>query len=203
MPDRPYLGGHVGLPQRIGVVEDGGELDVLARIDGGTRRRADAGGRLMIDESDAVLLDPLAARRRHRPCVEEVLLIDQDEQDVIAARRRCGGDHRCRARHLLCGGGNLRSHRGGGPERGCAAGHHRTAGRIASSSWRSRHRCLPAFAQWGRLVGESNHGAATGLECAATSRGMMARALSLQTFSRTTLPIAARSIKSPAVAESS
>jgi hypothetical protein len=36
--------------------------------------------------------------------------------------------------HLLCGGDNLWSHRGG-PERRRAAGYHRTAGRSASSSW--------------------------------------------------------------------
>ena len=47
----------------------------------------------MIGESDAVLLDPLPAGDRDRPSVEEVLLVDQDEEDIVAAGRRVrGGD---------------------------------------------------------------------------------------------------------------
>ena len=41
----------------------------------------------MVREGDAVLLDPFAARNRHRPMLEEMFLVDQDEQDIVAAGR--------------------------------------------------------------------------------------------------------------------
>ena len=83
---------HVGLPKRTRIIKDAGMLDVLAGIDGRTRRRTNARRCLMIREGNAVLLDPFAAGNWDRPIVEEMLLIDQDEQDVVAAGRRVGRD---------------------------------------------------------------------------------------------------------------
>jgi hypothetical protein len=94
MADGLHVRRHVRLPQRGGIIEHGGMLDVLPGIDGGARRRTDAGRRLMVGEGDGVGLDPFAGQHRERPFVEEVFLVDQDEEDVVAAGRRVGRHHR-------------------------------------------------------------------------------------------------------------
>jgi hypothetical protein len=87
MADRLHLRRHVRLPQRIRIVEDAGVLDMLAGIDGRSRRGADARCRLMIGKGDAVFLDPLTTGNWHPPIFKEVFLVDKDEQDIVTGRR--------------------------------------------------------------------------------------------------------------------
>lgn len=150
MADGFHVRRHIGLPQRSRVVENAGVLDVLAGIDGRTRRRADAGRGLMIGESDAVLFDPLTAGHRHRPALEEVLLVHQDEQNVVAAGRRGGSDHRrgrCGRHRLLRRCNGLRPHCGR-PEHGRAAGDEHTTGGIAPVTQWIFHLRLRTRAGW-------------------------------------------------------
>jgi hypothetical protein len=67
---------------------------------------------------------------------------------------RRGHDHRRGGRQRLCGSDNLRSYRGGGPERGRAAGYHRAAGRLAPSSSLSRH-AVSRVSRMGPIGGRS------------------------------------------------
>ena len=83
MADGLDAGRQIALPDIIQIVGDAGVLDVLAGVDDGPGRGADARGRLMIEEGDGSLLDGLACRNRERPFGEEVLLIDQHEQDIV------------------------------------------------------------------------------------------------------------------------
>jgi len=135
MADGLHGGRHVALPQRVGIVEDAGTLDVLTGIDRRTRRRADARGALVVLEGDAVRLDPFAGRHREGPLLEEVFLIDQDEQDVVAARRHigchdlAGGRRRGGRGHRRCHGLRLRNLRQDvGAQQGGAAGEHGSPG---------------------------------------------------------------------------
>ena len=63
-------------------------LDVLTCVDDGARRGANLRRALVIEESGAVRLQIFASRNRKRPFVEKVLLVDEDEQNVVARRRR-------------------------------------------------------------------------------------------------------------------
>ena len=89
--DRLDVRREVALPDRAEVVGDAGVLDVLAGIDDRARRGADAGGRLVVEEGDGLLLDRLAPRHRERPGREEVFLVDQHEEDVVAGGHRGAG----------------------------------------------------------------------------------------------------------------
>ena len=88
MADRLDRRRHVGLPEIVEIVEGARVLDVLARIDDRPGGGAHAGGGLMIGEGDALRFQKFARRNRERPLGKEVLLIDKDEQDVVAGGRR-------------------------------------------------------------------------------------------------------------------
>ncbi len=82
----------------------------------------------MVGKRNSVLFDPFAPRHRHRPGVKKMLLVDQNEQNIVAAGG-CG--RRCHPRF-----GRLRGRRQAGkqtanPKAGEAAGQQAAARRVA------------------------------------------------------------------------
>src|ERR1700691_2720631 len=101
----------------------------------------------MIGESDAILLEPFTGGNRHRPALEKVLLVHQDEQNVIAARWRARGDNRRGRSRLLRRHSGRRGHRGGS-QQSSATDHQRTAGGMEPVTKWIFHQPLRTRANW-------------------------------------------------------